>query len=95
MDKFNNKYRIPSARLKNWDYGCNGAYFITICAQDKVHYFGEILNGELKLNKIGQLAEKFWSEIPNHFPFVELGNFVINSDGVSGAKAPSLLATLN
>ncbi len=29
-EKFRNKYRIPSARLKNWDYGTNGAYFITI-----------------------------------------------------------------
>ncbi|PIZ05861.1 MAG: transposase, partial [Flavobacteriales bacterium CG_4_10_14_0_8_um_filter_32_5] len=35
MDKFKNKYRIPSARLKNWDYGSNGAYFITICTQHR------------------------------------------------------------
>jgi putative transposase len=40
--KFNDKYRIPSARLKGYDYGQNGAYFITICTKDRIHYFGDI-----------------------------------------------------
>jgi len=30
MDKFQNTYRIPSARWQNWDYRWAGAYFITI-----------------------------------------------------------------
>lgn len=42
-NKFKNKYRIPSARLQNWDYASEGAYFITICTKDRVHYFGEIV----------------------------------------------------
>ncbi len=45
MDKFKNKYRIPSARLPHWDYRWAGAYFITICTQNRIHYFGEIVNG--------------------------------------------------
>ncbi len=77
MDKFKNKYRIPSARLQNWDYSSKGAYFITICTQNRAHLFGEIIGCEMQLNEIGQLAEKFWMEIPAHFPFVELGNFVV------------------
>ena len=28
-DKYQNKYRIASTRLQNWDYGWNAAYFIT------------------------------------------------------------------
>lgn len=84
MDKFKNKYRIPSARLQNWDYGNDGAYFITICTQNRVCFFGEILDGEMQLNKIGQLAEKFWLEIPNHFSFVELGNFVVMPNHTHG-----------
>lgn len=42
LHKFNNRYRIESARLKGWDYGCNGTYFITICTKNRNHYFGEI-----------------------------------------------------
>jgi putative transposase len=84
MDKFNNKYRIPSARLKNWDYGSNGAYFITICTQNREHFFGEIVGDEMRLNELGQLAYNYWLEIPQHFPFIELGNFVIMPNHTHG-----------
>jgi REP element-mobilizing transposase RayT len=83
-DKFQNKYRIPSARLQNWDYGSNASYFITICTAHREHYFGEIKNGEMILNEIGQLTKQFWMEIPNHFSFVELGNFVVMPNHVHG-----------
>jgi len=84
MDKFKNKYRIESARLKNWDYGSNGAYFITICTANRAHYFGDVQNEIMCLNEIGILAENYWAEIPKHFPFVELGNFVIMPNHVHG-----------
>jgi REP element-mobilizing transposase RayT len=83
-DKFQNKYRIPSARLQNWDYSSNGGYFITICTQNRVHYFGEIKDAAMQLSTIGQLAEHYWKEIPNHFPFVKLGNFVVMPNHVHG-----------
>ena len=41
MGKFKNKYRIPSARLQNWNYTSSGMYFITICTDDRRHFFGE------------------------------------------------------
>ena len=37
MEKFKGKYRIPSARLQTWNYGWNGAYFITICTKNRVN----------------------------------------------------------
>jgi REP element-mobilizing transposase RayT len=84
QDKFQNKYRIPSARLQNWDYSSNGAYFITICTQNREHYFGEIKDAAMQISTIGQLAEQYWKEIPNHFPFVELGNFVVMPNHIHG-----------
>ena len=87
-EKFRNKYRIPSSRLKNWDYGKNGAYFLTICTKNREHFFGKIVtvenNNEMHLNEIGKLADKFWAEIPEHFPFVELGNYTIMPNHVHG-----------
>jgi hypothetical protein len=41
MVKYQNKYRIPSARAPWWDYANGGAYFITICTAHRIHYFGE------------------------------------------------------
>lgn len=84
QNKFQNKYRISSTRLQTWDYSNNGAYFITICTKNREHFFGNIQNRIMKLSQIGYLAEQFWIEIPNHFPFVELGNFVVMPNHVHG-----------
>jgi len=83
-DKFQNKYRISSTRLQNWDYGSNVSYFITICTKNRKCFFGNIENQIMNLSEIGQFADKFWTEIPNHFPFVELGVFVIMPNHVHG-----------
>lgn len=84
QSQFQNKFRISSARLQPWDYSKNGAYFITICTQNREHFFGEIKNKEMQLSEIGKLAEQFWIEIPIHFPFIELGNFVVMPNHVHG-----------
>ena len=34
--------RISLIRLKHWDYGSPGLYFITICTYQGAHYFGDI-----------------------------------------------------
>lgn len=84
QNKFQNKYRIPSARLQNWDYSNNGAYFITICTKNRRHFFGKIHNGVMQLTEAGKIAYQLWEEIPDHFPFIELGNFVIMPNHVHG-----------
>ncbi|AMM51057.1 hypothetical protein TH61_07485 [Rufibacter sp. DG15C] len=83
-DRFRDTYRIPSARLQDWDYGWNAAYFVTICTKDKQHFFGEVQEGEMVLSEIGQLAQGFWEEIPTHFPFVLLDAFVVMPNHVHG-----------
>ncbi len=82
--KYKGRYRIESARLKNWDYGWNAAYFVTICTHCREHYFGDIKDGRMHLSEIGQLANKYWLEIPKHFPFVELDAFVVMPNHVHG-----------
>jgi len=84
MKKFKNQYRIPSARLRSWDYGQNGAYFVTICTKNRECYFGAIENGNMIISEIGHIAGKYWAEIPNHFPFVQLGKFIIMPNHVHG-----------
>lgn len=99
-EKFQDKYRIPSARLQNWDYGSDAAYFITICTKERDCIFGDIaietrsietrsiasLHTEpfMRLNEYGKLAEKFWLEIPERFLFVELDAFVIMPNHIHG-----------
>jgi len=82
--KFKGKYRIASARWSAWDYGSNGAYFITICVSNRAHDFGEIVNGEMNLSALGKSAQDCWNEIPAHFPFVELGAFMVMPNHAHG-----------
>ena len=87
-DKYQNKYRIASARAPFWNYGWNAAYFITICTQDRTCYFGEIQRkGEDAINclsGIGKIAHDCWMQIPNYFPFVTLGNHIVMPNHVHG-----------
>jgi REP element-mobilizing transposase RayT len=84
MEKFQNKYRISSARLQQWDYRWAGAYFITICTQNREHYFGDISNGKMQLSHVGIIADILWHQIPYHSKNVELGAFVVMPNHIHG-----------
>ena len=51
-------------RLENYDYAQNGAYFITICTQNRKEILSEIIVGrglapaECKLSEYGKIAEQ-------------------------------------
>ncbi|MCB9081883.1 MAG: hypothetical protein H6555_09255 [Lewinellaceae bacterium] len=88
-DKFRNKFRIESARLKHWDYGWNAAYFVTICTQNRECFFGDVVNGKdalpcVSLSPIGEIAHNCWLAIPSHFPFVKLGEHIVMPNHVHG-----------
>ncbi|MBN2403171.1 MAG: hypothetical protein JXN64_12325 [Spirochaetes bacterium] len=73
-----------SIRLKGFDYSLSGAYFITICTQNRECMFGEIVNNEMRLNEYGKTANKCWTEIPKHFPNIELDEFVVMPNHLHG-----------
>ena len=66
-----------SIRLQGYDYSQAGWYFITICAQDRLHLFGEISNDEMILNDMGQIVSDCWLDLPNHYKNVVLDESVI------------------
>src|SRR3989338_10065208 len=81
---FKNKYRVGTARLEGYDYSSVGLYFVTICVKDRKCLFGDIVNEEIKLSNIGEMAKKFWLEIPRHFPDVSLEEFVVLPNHLHG-----------
>lgn len=66
-----------SIRLKCYGYSSNGAYFVTICVQDKRELFGTIDDGVMQLNRHGQIAQQVWESLPTRFPGTDLDYFVI------------------
>ena len=70
-------YRRKSIRLPYYDYSQVGLYFITICGQNRLKYFGEIENGEIILNDAGKMIEEEWFALKERFPFIVLHECVV------------------
>lgn len=83
-DKFKDKYRPETTRLKNWDYASDGYYFVTICEKNRNTFFGNISDDAMLLTPLGRAAMDCWTAIPEHFPFVELDAFCIMPNHIHG-----------
>ncbi len=78
MTKFDPKiHHRHSIRLPGYDYSQAGAYYVTIVAQRRECLFGEVLNGEMKLSRYGQIVQAAWFDLPKHYRHLELDAFCI------------------
>jgi len=73
-----------SIRLKGYDYRLNGAYYITICSYQKQYLFGEIVEGNIERNLLGDTVEAVWYRLPLHFKFIELDTFIVMPNHIHG-----------
>ena len=70
-------------RLCEYDYSTNGAYFITICTQDRRKILSAIVGDGSPVPKpCGIIAEKLIAEIPEKYPTVSVDKFVIMPDHI-------------
>jgi len=84
MPNFLNLPHRKTVRLKHFDYTQESAYFITISTKQNQCIFGDIKNGKMYLNHLGALACHCWLEIPQHFDYIGLDEFVIMPNHVHG-----------
>ncbi len=85
MNQYNpNIHNRRSIRLQGYDYSQSGAYFITICTQNRASLFGHVVDGKMILNDAGMATQQCWLEIPKHFPNTILDEFVIMPNHVHG-----------
>ena len=73
-----------SIRLKEYDYASVGAYFVTVCTQNRECLLGNIYNGGMVLNEAGKMVADWWLKLPEKFPVIVLGEFVIMPDHFHG-----------
>jgi len=66
-----------SYRYKGYDYSKAGAYFITICTQDKEYKFGNVVDGTMYTNEIGKIVTQEIHRIPSYYEDVEIANSVV------------------
>ena len=85
MNHYNpNIHHRRSIRLREWDYAQPAVYFITICLRQRVCLFGEIVEGRMLPNQIGQIIETEWSGLPNRFFNVGLDEFIVMPNHIHG-----------
>ena len=75
--KFKNKYRIKSDRLQGWDYGTPGYYFVTICTQNRMRWFGEVTGDKIVLSAVGEIAMQELEKTPQIRTNVSLEAWVV------------------
>jgi len=78
------KQNRKSIRLKNYDYSNAGYYFVTIVTHKRANLFGSVEDGTVELNSGGKLVEELWTEIPLHFPYVTIDQYIIMPNHLHG-----------
>ncbi|MGA7731816.1 MAG: transposase [Chloroflexia bacterium] len=73
-----------SIRLRGYDYTQSGAYYITVCTQDRLCLFGDIDDGVLTLNRAVQMVRDVWDELPLYYPDVEVDAIVVMPNHIHG-----------
>ena len=73
-----------SIRLRGYDYAGGGAYFITICTQDKQFLFGDIVEGEMILAEEGSIVQRIWDTLPKTYGSVVLDAFQMMPNHLHG-----------
>ena len=66
-----------SIRLQGYDYAQAGAYFVTICTQGRECLFGDIVNGEIRLNNLGHVVAESWQWLAIRYRHVELDEWIV------------------
>jgi putative transposase len=64
-------------RRKDHDYSGSYSYFVTICVQDRINNFGEIVNKKMKLNEHGEIANQQFNWLHNQYPYVEIPIWIV------------------
>jgi REP element-mobilizing transposase RayT len=78
------KHHRHSIRLQEYDYSRPGAYFVTMVTRHREPLFGDVIDGQMKLNKAGEIVQWEWKNIAERFPYIILGAFVVMPNHLHG-----------
>jgi len=68
----------------DYDYSQSGAYFVTICTRDRACVLGEISDGQLLLNELGEIVAETWRWLERHYDHVELDEWLVMPNHLHG-----------
>ena len=103
-------FDIRQTPRATWHTYSGGEYFVTICTNDRIHYFGEIVDNKIQLTEIGQYlktqienTEKIrggdvtiplYTIMPNHIHLIVVLHYSDNSFGSTCRDTPRVSDSL-
>ena len=78
------RHHRRSIRLRDYDYSGCGAHFLTICTQERLCLFGDVVDGEMLLSDAGAMIDRTWSDLPKKYLGIQIDAFVIMPNHVHG-----------
>ena len=75
MDESSKRRR--SIRLEGYDYSQPGGYFVTICTRNRECLFGEIVDGNIRLNDLGRGIATCWQWLAEQYPYIQLDEWIV------------------
>ena len=71
-------------RLAGFDYSSDRLYFITCCVKHMRHCFGQVVDGRMRLNDYGVIADTQWLWLAEQYPYVRLHAHIIMPNHMHG-----------
>ena len=64
-------------RKLGFDYSTEAIYFLTICTQDRVHYFGKMVDNEMILTEYGKIVDTQIQWLEKQYPYFIIHNYIV------------------
>jgi putative transposase len=86
MTNSTHNHHRRSIRFQGYDYASEGGYFVTIVTYKRQNLFGDVVDGELRLNEFGRIVMKEWFKTDNIRDDIELieDEFVVMPNHIHG-----------
>ncbi len=77
-------YHRRSIRLKGYDYSSAGAYFVTVCTENRECLFGQALGEEIRISEMGVIGQAEWIRTPEIRNSVLIDEFILMPNHLHG-----------
>jgi putative transposase len=84
MTLFRNRFRVPSPRMRGWDYRAAGAYAVTVCVEGRVCCLGEVVDEQAMRSSFGEIVAEEWRRIPEIHHQAVLDEWIVMPDHIHG-----------
>ncbi len=72
-----------SIRLRDYDYSQPGAYFVTLCIEQRLPLLGKVVDGEVALSPAGEMVATVWQNLAVYYG-VGIDAFVVMPNHLHG-----------